>query len=91
MLFTDISEFKKNIKLELSEPKEKERKNLCFKTGEVFKQITSFENLTVKHLDKNKQKEKYGAWFVSSKNAIFLSKEEIRQFVESKEAVVHNT
>lgn len=88
MLFTDISEFKRNIKLELSEQKKKERINLCFKTGEVFKQVTVFEEIV--RTDKKKKFKKYGAWFISEKNAVFLSKEEIRDFLEKEEALLQN-
>ena len=90
MLYTDISKFKKKIKLELSEQREPERNNLCFKTGEVFKQVTLFEEVEDKQPNKRRKIKKYGAWFVSDKNAIFLSKEEISEFLEKGQVLPQN-
>jgi len=80
MLFTDYAKFNKNdIHFCSNDINKRANKyyEVKFKNGEIFKQITTFEELGRINSDKDRSSYKYGAWFVSKKNSLFLTAEEI--------------
>lgn len=93
MIYTNYSEFQERIKLkriELEKRQEMKQQTIKMGTGETFKQVTLFEEITFEKDNSDIVSTKFGAWFVSEKNAIFLTPEDISDLVKNKKAVVVN-
>ena len=85
MLFTDYTKFDNSDTLFCSNDvtgSESKFYEIKFKNGEVFKQITTFEELCRINRDKSRSSSRYGAWFVSNKDSLFLTAEEINELMK---------
>lgn len=85
MLFTDYAKFNKSDTHFCSNDINKRANKyyeIKIKNGEVFKQITTFEELCKINRDKSRSSSRYGAWFVSNKDSLFLTAEEINELMK---------
>ena len=82
MIFTDYSRFQKKLnRFEFETIPKKKTRELTIKSkhGHIFKQATIFEENDFLTDEKGKTCCKYGAWFVSDKDAVFLTPEELNE------------
>lgn len=90
MIFTDYSNFQKQINtynFEFAKTKEKINHKIKLKNGKIFKQVTIFEENEIGNDEQGKAHTKFGAWFVSDNDAIFLTLEELSKLSSKNDSI----
>ena len=83
MIFTGYSQFQRS---DIEFIKDKDKTYIIkFKDGTAFKQITTFEQVYSLSRETDSRICSYGAWFVSDKDSLFLTLEDLNDLNKNNE------